>query len=474
MLENMYKFAICRNIKIMYFVNMKSKYEIDMTNGSLFPKIILFSLPLILSGILQLAFNAADLIVVGQYSSDASALAAIGDTSSLINFFINVIVGVSVGSNVVVARYIGAGKDKDVHDAVHTSIAVCLLLGVIVGILGIIFSRPILAAMDTPDNVIDLSVLYINIYFIGLPTSMVYNFGSAILRSAGDTKRPLIYLTISGVVNVLLNLLFVIGLGMTVEGVALATIISQALSAVLVARCLMKTDASYKLILKDLRINFGILKKILQIGLPAGVQGMIFSLSNILIQSSVNFFGDTAMAGNTACQSLEGFVYTSMNAVYQTTLSFTSQNYGAGKLKRIKKILLECIILVTIVGLVLGNGVYIFGHFFLSLYRSEEDVIAMGMVRLSVICTLYCTCGLMEVFCGVLRGLGYGIMPMIVSLIGACGFRIFWIYTIFQQHHTLRVLYWSYPISWILTITAHAICLLIVWNTKVKKIRSTD
>lgn len=451
---------------------MKNRYEIDMTNGTLFPKIVLFSMPLILSGILQLAFNAADLIVVGQYSEESTALAAIGTTAPLINFFVNVIIGVSVGSNVVVARYIGAEKPDEVHDAVHTSIAVCLLLGVVVGTLGFIFSKPILARMSTPDNVIDLAVTYIRIYFIGLPANMAYNFGSAILRSTGDTKRPLLFLTISGIINVILNLIFVTQLHMTVEGVALATIISQAVSAILVISCLMRANASYKLILKDLKINPSILKKILQVGLPAGVQGMIFSISNILIQSSVNYFGDIAMAGNTACQSLEGFVYTSMNAVYQTTLSFTSQNYGAGKFSRIKKILFECIILVTIVGLVLGNGMYFFGHFFVSLYRPEEDVIQYGVARLSIICTTYFTCGLMEVFCGTLRGLGYGIMPMIVSLIGACGFRILWIYTVFQKYHTLSTLYWSYPISWVLTITVHAICLIVVWNTTIKRMQN--
>lgn len=447
---------------------MKNKYEIDMTNGSLFPKIVIFSIPLILSGILQLAFNAADLIVVGQYSKEPSALAAIGNTSSLINFFTNVIIGVSVGSNVVVARYIGAKKDKEVHDAVHTSIATCIILGVVIGLLGIIFCRPILSAMSTPDNVIDLSVLYIRIYFAGLPASMVYNFGSAILRSAGDTKRPLIFLFISGVVNVILNLIFVILLGMSVDGVALATIISQILSALLVLICLMKSNASYKLILKDLRINPVILGKILQIGLPAGVQGMIFSLSNILIQSSINFFGDIAMSGSTAASSLEGFVYTSMNAVYQTTLSFTSQNYGACKYDRIKKILFECLLLVTVVGLVLGNGLYFFGHFFLGLYSHSEEVIAMGMIRLRSICTIYFLCGVMEVFCGTLRGLGYGVMPMIVSLIGACGFRVLYIWTYFEMNKTLDVLYLSYPFSWTLTILAHAVCLSIVWNKHFK------
>ena len=319
---------------------MAQKYEIDMTNGSLFPKILVFSLPLMLSGILQLLFNAADLVVVGQYST-TQALAAVGSTSSLINFFINVIIGISVGANVVVARYLGAGKSKDVHDAVHTSIAICLILGVSVGILAYIFARPMLELMGTPDNVIDLAELYVHIYFMGLPANMFYNFGSAILRAAGDTKRPLYFLLASGVLNVILNLIFVIYFGMSVDGVAYATIISQLLSAVLVYICLSKADTDYKLIISDLRIDKRIFAKILQVGLPAGIQGMIFSFSNIIIQSSINFFGDNAMAGSTSCQSIEGFVYTSMNAVYQTTLSFVSQNYGAGKWDRIKKVMWE-------------------------------------------------------------------------------------------------------------------------------------
>lgn len=439
----------------------KNKYEMDMCNGSIWPKLLIFSIPLILSGILQLLFNAADMVVVGRYASK-HALAAIGSTSSLINFFVNVIIGISVGANVVVARYFGAKKDREVHDAVHTSILLCIILGFISGSLGIIFCRPILKLMDTPEDVIDLAVLYVRIYFAGLPATMLYNFGSAILRAIGDTKRPLIFLTISGVVNVLLNLFFVIRMGMSVEGVALATVISQILSAVLILLCLINTTGSYRLILKDLRISRHMASKIIQIGLPAGIQGMIFSLSNLVIQSSINYFGSDAMAGSTACSSIEGFVYTSMNAVYQTTLSFTSQNYGAHKFKRISQIAIRCLILVSITGILLGNVTYLFGHELLSLYSKDEEVIRYGLIRGQVILTIYLLCGIMEVLCGVLRGLGYGIMPMLVSLIGACGIRIIYIFTYFKHHHTLTVLYMSYPISWTITILAHLVCLFIV------------
>ena len=447
--------------------NNNKKYEMDMIHGSLFPKILIFALPLMLSGILQLLFNAADLIVIGQFSDEENAIAAVGATSALINFFINVIIGISVGSNVIVARYFGAGKNKEVHDSVHTSITVCLLLGVGIGIIAFILSRPILVLMDTPADVIDLSVLYIHIYFAGLPATMLYNFGSAILRAIGDTRRPLYYLTFSGLINIGLNIFFVTCFNMSVDGVALATVISQAVAAILVLRALMKTDSSYKVILKDLKIDKGMLIKIIQIGLPAGVQGMIFSLSNILIQSSVNYFGSTAMSGNTICQNVEGFVYTSMNSVYQTALSFVSQNYGCGNYKRIKKIIFECLLLVTAVGLIMGNLAYIFGHTLLSFYApGKEEVIQYGLDRMKVICTLYCTCGIMDVLVGFLRGLGYGIMPMIVSLIGACGLRIVWIYTVFQYNHTLKVLYMSYPVTWIITASAHLICLMIIWRKK--------
>lgn len=445
------------------------KFEIDMCNGSILPKILLFSVPLILSNLLQLLFNAADMIIIGQYST-TNALSAIGATSSLINFFVNVIIGISVGANVVVARYFGSKKEDEIHDAVHTSITICLILGFSIGLLAIFLCRPILQKMDTPDNVIDLSVLYVRIYFAGLPATMLYNFGSAILRAVGDTKRPLLFLGISGVINVILNYIFVTKFGMSVDGVAYATIISQCVSAVLVLRCLMRADSSYKLILKDLKINRGILAKILQIGLPAGIQGMIFSTSNLLIQSSINYFGHIAMAGNTTCSNIENFVYASMNAVYQTTLSFTSQNFGAGNYKRIRKILFTCLVFVALVGLLMGNLAYLHGEFLLGLYTPDKEAVSYGLERMSIICTTYLLCGIMEVLVGCLRGLGYGIMPMIVSLIGACGLRIVWIYTVFQMYHSLPVLYLSYPVTWSITILAHAICLALV----LRKFPKTD
>ena len=444
----------------------KKKYEIDMCSDPLVPKLLLFSLPLILSGILQLLFNAADMIIIGRFAATEelaeSGLAAIGATAALTNFFINVIMGVSVGCNVIVARYYGAKRDREVHDAVHTSIMLCISLGICVAIPAIIFCKPILILMKTPANVLDKAVLYVRIYFSGLPLIMLYNFGSAILRAIGDTKRPLYYLTGAGIVNVLLNLFFVTVLKMNVEGVALATVISQTMSAILVLLTLMKSDASYRLILKDLKINPRIAGTIMRIGLPAGIQGMVFSLSNMLIQSSVNSFGSTAMAGNTASGNLEGFVYLSMNSIYQTSISFTSQNLGGGQYKRLNKILAYCLIIVSCVGLIMGYGFFFAGRRLLGLYTQSETVIDYGMIRMRVIMTTYLLCGIMDVLCGSLRGLGYGILPMIVSLLGACGFRVLWIYTIFASHHDLTILYLSYPISWLLTASVHLLCFIIV------------
>lgn len=449
--------------------NTTKAYEIDMTSGPLFSRLLLFALPLILSGILQLLFNAADLVVVGNYA-EHQALSAIGSVSSLINFFVNLIIGISVGSNVVVARSFAAGNKESVSRAVHTSITMAALSGLVVGLLGIILCRPILLRMDTPEDVIDLSVLYIRIYFAGLPFSMLYNFGASILRAIGDTKRPLYYLSAAGVMNVILNLFFVICFHRSVDGVALATILSQGLSAYLVLRALMETDSIYRLELSKLGIHGKTLRQILQIGLPAGVQGVIFSLSNILIQSSINFFGSVAMAGNTAASSVESFVYTSMNAVYQTNLSFSSQNYGVGNYKRMNKCLLYTFGIVTVLGLVMGNGVYFFSHQLIALYNDDPAVILYGVDRCLIICTTYCLCGMMEVICGSLRAMGYGILPMVVSLLGACGLRILWIMTYFQSHHTLKTLYASYPISWSVTICAHFICYLIIR----RKLPNTD
>jgi len=446
----------------------KNKYEMDMCSGALLPKILLYSLPLMLSGILQLLFNAADVVVVGRFAG-SDALAAVGSTSSLINLLVNVFMGLSVGTNVMVARFYGAGQKKELEEMVHTAILTSLVSGVALIFVGIVLSRPALLLMDTPENVIDQAVLYIRVYFVGMPAMMLYNFGSAVLRAVGDTRRPLYFLLVAGVINVALNLFFVISLSMGVAGVALATIISQAISAVLVLACLTRAESDYRVNLKKLRIVKDKMLKMIQIGLPAGMQGALFSISNVLIQSSVNSFGSIAMAGNTAAQNLEGFVYTSMNSLHQTCISFTGQNYGARQFKRMGKILLICQGCVIVVGLLMGNGVYLAGGTLLKLYSPEQEVIRYGILRLSYICTTYALCGMMDVMVGSIRGMGYSIMPMLVSLTGACLFRVLWIMTLFKAHHSLEMLYISYPISWGLTFAAHLLCFLVVYRRIQKK-----
>lgn len=440
---------------------MKRSYEMNMCEGPLFKKIIIFAFPLMLSGILQLLFNAADIIVVGRFSGE-HALAAVGSTSSLINLLVNVFIGLSVGANVLVGRYYGAGDYDNIEESVHTAIYTAIVSGILMIVIGVVAARPLLELMGTPENVIDLSVLYMRIYFIGMPAFMVYNFGAAILRSVGDTKRPLYFLMVSGVVNVAFNLFFVIVLHMGVAGVALATIISQTISAAFILLSLHQSEGALRLDRKKLKIHKDKLIQMLKIGLPAGLQGTIFSISNVLIQSSINSFGSTVMAGNTAASNIEGFVYTAMNAIYQTSLSFTSQNLGAKKYHRIDRILFVCLGVVSVVGLSLGCGAYLFGRPLLSLYTISEEVIQYGLLRMSMICTFYLLCGIMDVFVGSLRGIGYSVMPMLVSLTGACLFRVIWIFTIFQMYHSLFSLYVSYPISWLLTASAHMICYIVV------------
>lgn len=441
--------------------NMQKSYEIDMCNGPLFGKILIFTLPLMLSGILQLLFNAADVVVVGRFAG-SEALAAVGSTGSITNLLVNLFIGLSVGVNVLVARYYGGGKEKEVGETVHTAVIISVIGGILLAILGVILAKPCLILMDTPADVIDLSVLYMRIYFLGMPVMLLFNFCSAVLRAIGDTRRPLRYLMIAGVINVCLNLCFVIKFHMGVAGVALATVISQCVSTILIVRCLMISEGCFKLSMKKLHMNWDKFIKIARIGLPAGIQSSLFSISNVLIQSSVNSFGSIAMAGNTAGSNVEGFVYTAMNAVHQTAVSFTGQNFGGRKYDRINKILLECFLFVTVIGLVMGNGIYLFGEHILSLYSSDAAVIAYGMQRLKYICCLYCLCGIMEVMVGCIRGMGYAVMPMIVSLLGACVFRVIWIYTVFQWDRTLNTLYISYPISWALTALVHFICFLVV------------
>lgn len=432
-----------------------------MCEGPLAGKIMLFAVPLMLSSILQLLFNAVDTIVVGRYCG-SNSLAAVGSTTALINLLMNIFIGLSVGTNVLVARYYGAGKEKDVNETVHTAILSSLIGGVILAGIGVVFAKPLLVLMASPENVIDLSALYLRIYFLGMPVTLLYNFGSAILRAIGDTRRPLYFLILAGIVNVVFNLIFVIYFNMGVAGVAVATVISQTLSAVLVTKCLMDMEGPCRLDIKNLVIKKNKFLEMLRYGLPAGIQGTLFSLSNVIIQSSVNSFGSVIMAGNAAAANLEGFVYVAMNAFHHTALSFTSQNYGGGRYDRINKVLGWCLLFVTVVGGSLGVLFYVFATPLLSIYSSDTQVISYGIIRMSFICLPYFLCGLMDTMVGSLRGLGYSVMPMIVSLVGACVFRIIWIKTVFQMQHTLDVLYISYPISWLATFVIHFLCFVIV------------
>ena len=440
---------------------LKRSYEMDMCSGPLLGKILLFAFPLMLSGILQLLFNAADIIVVGQFTG-SQAMAAVGATSSLINLIVNLFIGLSIGTNVLVARYYGAGDRRDVSESVHTSILVAGVCGVGMVFLGILLAEPLLILTGAPEDVIDQSVLYMRIYFVGMPAFMLYNFGAAVLRAIGDTRRPLYFLLIAGAINVIFNLIFVIVFHMGVAGVAIATVMSQCVSAALILYSLCHTPGACHLRFRLLRFYPDKFLAMLRIGLPAGLQGVIFNISNVLIQSTVNSFGSLTVAGNTAASNIEGFVYTSMNSVYQTSLSFTSQNMGARQYKRVGQILRRCLLVVTVIGVVMGDGAFLIGRQLLGIYTSDPEVVSLGMERLSVICSTYFLCGVMDTFVGSLRGMGYSIMPMLVSLTGACLMRIIWIFTIFQMEPTLFMLYISYPISWALTAAAHFVCYLAV------------
>ncbi len=453
---------------------MKAKsYEIDMCSGPLLGKIFRFAIPLMFSGILQLLFNAADIVVVGRFAGH-QALAAVGSTGSLINLLINVFIGLSVGTNVLVANYMGSRQEKAVSETVHTSILLSVVCGIFLVFLGVLLAKPLLTLMGTPGDVLDQAALYMRIYFAGMPATMLYNFGAAILRAQGDTQRPLYFLFVAGVINVGLNLIFVICFHMGVAGVATATVASQCVSALLVARCLMREEGFCRLELHKLKIHKSRLLLMLRIGLPAGMQGAIFSISNVLIQSSINSFGSVAMAGSTAASNIEGFVYTSMNAFHQTAVSFTSQNFGAGKKERINKVLILCQASVFLVGAVMGNLAYLFGDKLLLIYSSDPEVIRLGMLRLQIICTVYFICGMMDVMVGSLRGLGYSVMPMIVSLAGACGLRVIWIFTVFQWFRSLQVLYLSYPVSWLITALAHLGCYIYVKKKLDKNMQAPD
>lgn len=439
----------------------KSKYEIDMCNGSILDKLISFSIPLMLSGILQLLFNAVDIIVVGRFTG-SEALAAVGSTTALISVFVNFFIGISLGSNVLAARFYAAGKDKEMSETVHTAITLALISGVVMGIVGVVSAKGALQLMDTPDNVLNLSTLYMRIYFVGMPFFMLYNYGAAILRAVGDTKRPLMFLIVSGATNVVLNLILVIRFHMGVAGVAIATVISQGISCVLVLRCLYYSEGSYQLRFSKLGMKARYVKQIFQVGVPAGIQSTIINFSNVLLQSSVNSFGSVAMAGYTAANNILGFLYVSVNSITQACMSFTSQNYGVRKFKRMDKILMECLGLTMVVALVLGGGSYLFGSELMHIYTKSADVVACGTDIMLYTTVTYFLCGIMDLFPGALRGMGHSAVPMILSVIGTVGTRIVWIYWIFPQHRALDFLFISYPVSWILTIIMQVICFYFV------------
>ena len=446
------------------------KHTVDMTKGNIFKLIISFAIPIMISGVLQTLYNAADMIVVGKFAGKQS-LAAVGSTSSAINLMLNIFIGLSSATNVIVARKFGAGNKSGVSKAVHTAIAVCLAGGVFLLVAGILLSKQILLWMGSPDDVIDLSALYMRIYFIGIPATLIYNFGSAILRAVGDSKRPTYYLMLSGVINVVLNLVFVIALHMDVAGVAIATAISQLVSAILVVRCLIKTDDSYKLVLKKIRVHISELKELIALGIPAGIQGAVFSISNIIIQSSINACGSDTMAGNSAAASIEGVVYIAMNAFFHATLTFVGQNYGAHNFKRIRRGFGAGIVSAFVTGVTVGWIVVFFSSFLAGFYTDSPYVVDIACQRIGYICGTYFLCGMMEVGTGSLRGIGVATRAMLVCIAGVCGVRL--IITVlgapYKIPSDLVILYVSYPISWILTASALTILFFTILRNREKK-----
>jgi len=428
----------------------RGSYEINMTEGPLLGKLIQFSIPLALSGILQLLFNAADIVVVGRFAG-SHALAAVGSTGALNMLIVNLFMGLSIGVNVLCARFYGAGQNRDLKETVHTAVLIAALSGFVLIFLGIGLSRPLLRLMDTPADVIDHSVLYMRIIFAGMPASMLYNFGSAILRAVGDTQRPLYFLLTAGIINVALNLFFVIVLHMGVAGVALATVLSQCVSAGLVILCLTRSEGPYRLFLKELKIYGPKLRDMTKIGIPAGIQSSMFSISNVLIQSTVNSFGSVAMAGSTAAGNIEGFLFTSLDAFTQGAQSFVGQNYGAKKMERVRKTVLLCVGLVTALGLLLGVSAYLAGDALLSIYSTDPAVIAFGRQRMLINCVFYFSIGPMNIFVGGMRGMGHSMAPMLDTVFGTCVLRVLWVYTVFAMWPAWTVLFASYPVSWTLT-----------------------
>ncbi len=444
----------------------KKSYEIDMLNGAVLPKLLRFALPLTLSTMLQLLFNAADVVVVGRYAGENS-LAAVGSNSALINLLTNLFMGLSIGANILAARHYGAHEDAELSKTVHTSILLSIYSGVILTVIGVLGAPVILTWMKCPEEVLNLATVYLRIYFAGQTATMLYNFGAALLRATGDTQRPLFYLFLAGIVNVVLNLIFVIKFNMDVAGVALATVISQCISAALVLRCLIRETGALHLDLKKLKIHPMKLKQIMRVGVPAGLQGILFSLSNVTVQSSINSFDNTTLvAASSAASSIENFVYANINAFYQANTAFISQNYGAGNYRRIRRVHWVSVATGAVTTLILGGLVVIFGHQLLGIYSPNEAVISAGLVRLRYLVMLYWLDSLMDTQVGSMRGIGYNILPMLVTLVGVCVFRLAWLGTVFQipAYHRIEMVYIVYPISWIITSIAHGVCFAVAYR----------
>ncbi len=441
---------------------MSKKYEMNMSAGRLAPMIIKFTIPLMLTSVLQLLYNAIDIVVVGRYVG-STALSAVGSTSSLINLIVNAFIGLSVGASVLLAQAFGANDYDRCHKTIHTALTISIYTGFFLAVFGFVVCRPLLQLMGSPDDVIDQATLYMKIYFLGMPGFMVYTFGSAVMRTLGDTKRPLIFLSISGLLNVMLNLITVLCFNFGVAGVALATIAAQYLSAIFVVLSLTKTDGIGRLYPKELKVHGKTLIRMVKMGIPVAIQSSVFSLSNVIIQSSINSFGSDVMAGNAAATNIEGFLYVAMNSFNQAATTFVGQNYGAKQYKRVNAILLWCLMFVTVIGVVFGPLIYYFGEPLLKIY-SPDNMIAIryGIVRLQYICCFYVVCGIMDVLAGTIRGTGSTLLPMIISIIGVCGVRIVWIFTVFQYFHTLSVLYISYLLSWSATALLLFLCYLYI------------
>lgn len=451
----------------------KKRYSMDMTTGVLFPKIISFAFPLMITGLLQIVYNATDVMVVGRFAGSAS-LAAVGATSTLVNLFLNLFLGLSMGSGVVVAKHIGAGDGASVHRAVHSAMLLSVLSGVAIGILGVLISPYALSMMGTPEDIHSLSTLYLRIFFLGTPANMIFNYGASILRSTGDSKRPLYILTATGILNVVLNLIFVIKFHMDVAGVALATIISQYVSAICVLYILLNINSYIHLSIKKLRFYKDELKDILRIGIPAGLQGSLFSLSNVIIQSSINSFGAAAIAGNTASGNVDSIIFTCCNSVSQTATTFTSQNLGAGQHKRIRKVYFNCVGISMAIAAFFGVALLAFGPQILTVFSTDSEVIDMGLIRLRLFAVTYIINSVLDATTGQMRGLGKSVIPMIVSLVGICGLRVIWVFTVFPHFRSIFTLYLSYPVSWLVTGIVITVMYAITFRKIIKRSKSNE